>query len=328
MNNSKPLNTFFNKNGLLLIAGLSVVTLVLVVILLVLPPASKNGSSAKGEQVRELANKLFEWKLYQQAVEQYEYYLTFFSGDSKEQANINYIIGNIYFERLHDYENALAHYAKVKYFFPASNLVPDVNKKVIACLERLQRTQDAHQMLQETTALDTASIKKSRPGEVIAKIGARTVTQGDLDFEIGQLPPYVQSQFTSAEAKKKFLQQYISTELLFDTAKRAGLDQNKDVIQGAFQAKKQLMAQKYLEQEIAQKVDLKPEDVELYFKANKEKYAEKDKDGKVVKEKTLAEVQQQVLQDLMREKQTRAYEELIERLTRAQSVQIYDDKIK
>lgn len=327
MNNSRPLNNFLNKNGIFVIVGLSCVTLILVVLLMFRPTTEKT-SAARGEQVRELANKLFEWKLYEPAVEQYEHYLTNFGRDSKEQANINYVIGNIYFERLHDYENALAHYAKVKYFFPESKLVPDVNKKVVACLERLQRTQDARQMLEESTALDTTGLQKSRPGEVIAKIGERTITQGDLDFEISQLPPYMQQQFTTPEGKQQFLQQYISTELLYDTAKRAGLDQNKDVIQGTFQAKKQLMAQKYLEQEIAQNVDMKPEDVELYFKANKEKYAEKDEDGKIVKEKTFAEVQQQVVQDFLREKQTRAYEELIERLTRAQSVQIYDDKIK
>lgn len=328
MNNSRPLKNFFNQNGTLLLIAVSLATLILVAALFIFQPGSKTGSSASGEQLRELANKLFEWKLYQQSVAQYEQYLTHFGGDDQEQANINYVIGNIYFERLHDYENALAHFAKVKYFYPESNLVPDVNKKVVACLERLQRTQDAHQMLEETTALDTAVVRKSRPGEVVAKIGERTITQGDLDFELSQLPPYLQQQFISPEGKKKFLQQFISTELLFDTAKRAGLDQNKDVIQGTFQAKKQLMAQKFVEQEIAQNVDLKPEDVDLFFKANQDKYAEKDKAGKIIKEKSFPEVQQQVVQDYVLEKQTRAYEALLERLTRAQSVQIYDDKIK
>jgi hypothetical protein len=192
----------------------------------------------------------------------------------------------------------------------------------------LQRTQDAHQMLEETTSLDTSQVRKSRPGEVVARIGDRQITQGDLEFEIGQLPPMMQSQFQSAEAKKKFLEQYIATELLYETAKRANLDKDKEVIEGTFQAKKRLMAQKYAEDEITQKIDIKPEDLELYYKANKERYAEKDDDGKVIREKPLAEVQQQVFQDLALERQNKAYEELIQRLTRAQSVEIYDDKIK
>ena len=328
MNQSKPLDSFIEKYGSRLMFGLILLLVGLSLVILLSRTDSAEKPKIAGERVRDLANKLFEWKLYHQAIDQYKYYLNFYTTDDEVISNINYIIGNIYFDRLHDYEEALTHYAKVKYFFPESKLVPDVNKKVVACLERLQRTQDAHQMLEETTSLDSARVKKSRPGEVIARIGNRQITQGDLDFEISQLPPYMQGQFTKPEEKKKFLEQYIATELLYDTAKRANFDKNKEVIEGTFQAKKQLMAQKYLEQEISSQVDIKPEDLELYYKANKERYVEKDKDGKVVRRKELQEVQQEVFRDLAREQQTRVYEALIERLMRAQSVQILDDKIK
>ncbi|MBN2091134.1 SurA N-terminal domain-containing protein [candidate division KSB1 bacterium] len=321
-------DSFFRKYGNYLLVLFFIISIVLLLIVLIAMPSATEKPQMSGDQIRELANKLYEWKLYPQAIEQYQYYLNFYSADAQEQANINYVIGNIYFDRMHDYEGALTHYAKVKYYFPESNLMPDINKKVVACLERLQRTMDAKQMLDESTSLDSGMVRKSLPGEVIAKVGDRRITQGDLDFEINQLPPYMQSQFTSLDGKKKFLQQYISTELLYETAKRAGLDKVKEVIEGAFQAKKQLMAQKYLEQEIAREMNIKPEDVELYYRANKDKYAEKDDKGKVIREKSLDEVQQQVAQDLVRDKQMKAYEALIQRLTQAQSVEIYDDKIK
>lgn len=328
MGNSNPPNGFLKENGLLITIGLLIVTVILLVVILINGPTGNEKAQIEGQRVRDLANKLFEWKLYEQSIEQYKHYLDFYSSDEKEQSNINYIIGNIYFDRLHDYEGALTHYAKVKFFYPESKLVPDVNKKIVACLERTQRTQDAHQMLEETTSLDTSQVRKSRPGEVVAKIGDRNITQGDLDFEISQLPPMMQSQFNSKEAKEKFLEQFIATELLYETAKRASLDKDKDVIEGTFQAKKRLMAQKYAETEIVSKIDIKPEDVELFYKANKERYVEKDKAGTVVREKPLSEVQQQVVQDLAYERQTKAYEELIQRLTRAQSVEIYNDKIQ
>jgi len=328
MNQTKTLDRIFKQHGNLILVTFSLVTIILLVLVILTRPTPSEKPQIEGEKIRDLANKLFEWKLYEQAVEQYQHYLNFYTADNEVISNINYVIGNIYFDRLHDYENALTHYAKVKYFFPESKLVPDVNKKVVACLERLQRTQDAHQMLEETTSLDTTGLTKSRPGEVVAKIGTREITQGDLDFEISQLPPYLQGQFSNPEEKKKFLEQYIATELFYDTAKRANFDKKKEVIEGTFQAKKQLMAQKYLEEEIMRQVDIKPEDIELYYKANKDKYVEKDKDGKVVREKPLQEVTQQVYQDLAREQQTRAYEELIQRLMQAQSVVIYDDKIK
>lgn len=316
---------FIKKYGLLSVLIGVLVILVLLVGSLIFP--GKQEMQIPGSQIRELANKLYEWKLYPEAIHQYQYYLDFYTADKDELGNINYIVANIYFDRLRDYQGALTHYAMVKYFSPESNLVSDVNKKIVACLERLERTQDARQVLKTATALDTAQVM-ARPGAVIAEFGDRKVTQGDLDFELTQLPAYVQEQFKAPEDKKKFLEQFIATELMYETAKRAGLDQDKEVIQGAFQAKKQLMAQKYLEQEITRDLSLKPEDVELYFKANSEKYAERDDKGTVTRQKPLAEVQQQVAQDLIREKQTKAYQVLIERLTRAQNVKIYDDKIK
>lgn len=281
-----------------------------------------------GAKVRKLANNLYEWKLYKQAIKEYENYLIYFSQDEQEVANINYVIANIYFERLHDYENALSHYLKIKHYFPESRLVQDANKKIVTCLERLERSTDAHQALEETTNLEPDKIQRKRPGEVIATIGKREITQGDLDFEISQLPPYLKSQFTDKKKKKEFLEQYIATELFYDTAKRQALDKDSEVIEGAFQAKRRLMVQKLLKQQIEQKVNIQPEDVELYYEANKDKYVEKDKDGKVVREKTLQEAQEQVAQDLFMERQQQVYNELLQRLMRAESVEIYDDKIQ
>ena len=50
-----------------------------------------------GEKIREYANELYNRYLFQQAVEQYKFYLTHYPVDENEQANITYRIGNIYF---------------------------------------------------------------------------------------------------------------------------------------------------------------------------------------------------------------------------------------
>ncbi|RMF60633.1 MAG: hypothetical protein D6743_14670, partial [Calditrichaeota bacterium] len=258
----------------------------------------------------------------------YNYYLDNYDLAEDEAANVNYMIGDIYFERLHDYENALAYYLKVKHLYPQSSLIDDVNKKMVQCLERLQRSADAQQVLEETALLDPSQAKTHRPGKVIAKIGKRKITTGDLEHEISQLPPYVKSRLTDKSKKIDFLKQYIATELLYDTALRKGLDKDKDVIEGAFQARKSLMVNKLLEQEISKDVDVEESDVELYYKANREKYAEKDKNGKVIRFKPLADVKTQVMQDLIREKQKEAYDRLVQRMMRAEAVQIFEDRLQ
>ncbi|MBN1541956.1 hypothetical protein JW992_07390 [candidate division KSB1 bacterium] len=279
------------------------------------------------DKVREYAGDLVNRQLYFQAIEQYEYYLKNFSVEPREQANVIYIISNTYFDRLKDYENALSGYLKIKHFYPDTPLMEEVNKRIVACLERLERSADAQQALQEAVHLDQQQVKKKRPGAVVAQIGKRDVTLGDLEFEINQLPPSVRDQFNSPEQKLEFLREYVATELLYDTAKRSGLDNDAEVIEGAFQAKRALMVRKLLQERVSAKVEIKEEDIELYYQAHKDDFAEKDKNGVVVREKSLEQVRQQVQEALYRERYARAYRDLIDRMVLAENVQFFPDRV-
>ncbi len=275
-----------------------------------------------------LANTFYNNELFDAAIKEYQEYLANYEVDDNRRANIYFTIANIYFERLSDYNRALENYLRVKYLYPESNLQRDVGKKIVNCLERLQRSQDAQRVLNKETALIPDEVEEHKPGEIIAKIGDKTITQGDLDFEIKQLPPYVQSQINSRDKKLEFLQQYIAEELLFDSAKRKGLEQDKEVLAATYKAKKRLMAQKILSEELEGKVNIQEADVELYYKANKERYAEKDESGKTIRQKPFQECAQQVAQDLFLERQEAAYRELIIRLNKAENVMIYDKKVQ
>lgn len=280
------------------------------------------------EKVREYANALYNRELYTQAVREYQRYLDLYRVDAQHQANINYIIGNIYFERLADYENAMAYYLKVKHMFPESSLMSQIDRQIVACLERLQRSADAKQALDEATSLEPESMPASQPGTTIALIGDREITEGDLKHAIGQLPEYVRSQLDSRDAKLEFLRQFVATELFYDAAKRKQLEKDKDVIESTFQAKKSLMVQKYLQEEISGQINLSDEDIELYFKANREKYVEKNDEGNVKRQKEFREVRREVAEDLLRERQQKAYEELLDRMVEAEDVKIFTDRVR
>jgi hypothetical protein len=283
-------------------------------------------SQAEGEKLREFANELYNRDLYPQAVREYQNYLDLYKMEDSQRAGILLTIANVYFERLHDYENAMAYYLKLKTLYPGSTLSPQADPQIVACLERLQRSADAKQALDEATGLASGP-GKSMPGKVVAKIGDRAVTSGDLEYQIRQLPDYLRSQFKDRKSKLEFLRQYLATELFFDAAKRKKLEDDKDVIEASFQAKKNLMVQKYLEQEIAPQIRISSGDVQMYYKANPDKYAEKDAKGKTVRVRPLGEVQKQVTEDLVREKQQEAYGQLIQRMMTAEKVAVYDDLV-
>jgi tetratricopeptide (TPR) repeat protein len=301
---------------------------ILLVIGLAFMSCSKDSrSTIPGEKIREFANELYGRYLFEQAIEQYQYYMDHYSVPSTEQASITYRIANIYFERLHDYQNALAAFLKIKTLYPESEIVGEANKKIIACLERLQRPEDARQALSESVDLEPQA-RENRPGAVLAVFGDRKITQGDLDFEISQLPREVRAQFQERKKKLEFLRRYIATELMYDSAKRAGLDKDKDVLENAFQAKKTFMVQKLFQERIKDRIKIETEDIELFYKANMDRYADKDKDGKILRYRALVEIQQQVTQDLFKERQQKAYEEWMTSLLLAEDVKIYDDLVR
>jgi hypothetical protein len=196
-------------------------------------------------------------------------------------------------------------------------------------LERLKRSTDAQQIIEQTAALDENQKPKSKPGEVIARIGKREITSGDLQYELNRLPVYMRDQMQSKKQKIEFLKSYIVQELLYDSAKRQGLDKHKEIREGVLQAEKALMSQKILQDEIQQEVGLDKysnADVELYYKANKEKYVEKDEDDKVNRAPSFGEIKEKVAQDFIQEKQQEAYQRLIDRLMKAEEVKIYENK--
>jgi peptidyl-prolyl cis-trans isomerase C len=280
------------------------------------------------DQKLNLANTFYNNELFGAAISEYTDYLDIYETDSKRRANITYRIASIYFERINDYNKALEYYLRVKHLYPESELNSEVGKRIVNCLERLQRSQDAQRVLEKEAALKPGEVETHRPGEVIAQIGEKQITQGDFDFELNQLPPYLQEQISTREKKLDFLRQFIVEELLYDSAKRKGLDQDKEIIAGAFRAKKGLMAQKILSEEIKSKIDIQQADVELYYKANKEKYTEKNEDGKEVRQIPFNECAQRVAQDLFLERQQETYNQIVERLTKAENVTIFEKRMR
>jgi hypothetical protein len=296
---------------------------------------SAAGCGRKGEdpaRIREYAGALASNELYTQAVSEYGKYLDTAALSDAEKANVTYVVAGLYFERLHDYENALAAYLRIKHMTPEKSLMPEVDRRIVACLERLNRSGEAKQVLDEATALSGSRRPSGGPesdaSAVVAQIGDRTVTSGDLRHEISRLPASVQGQFGTKSGRMEFLRQYVVAELFYGAAQRKGLDRDADVQDAAFQAKRSVMVQKYLEQEVGPQVRLSAGDVQLFYKANLDRYAEKDANGKVKRQRPFEEVRRQVEQDAAAGKQQEAVQALINRMMTAEGVRIYDDRVE
>ncbi|OGL46421.1 MAG: hypothetical protein A2161_05450, partial [Candidatus Schekmanbacteria bacterium RBG_13_48_7] len=193
---------------------------------------------------------------------------------ASKKANITYQIGNLYLDNIHNYEKALAAFVKVELLDPKGSLVKDARKNQVECLERLGRSRDAQEKLDQITSLK----KKPEKGEtIIAQIGERIITDRDFQKRLDQIPSYARDQFKTQAQKLEFLKQYIASELMYDTAKRKGLDKDPEIEQQVFETKKALIVQKLLKEEIQSQIKTGESDLELYFQAHKDDYRIKDR---------------------------------------------------
>ncbi|HHL72242.1 MAG TPA: hypothetical protein ENJ29_07005 [Bacteroidetes bacterium] len=287
------------------------------------------GPDIPAEKAREFADALHAKALFPQSIVEYEHYLRSYRLDEEEQANVSYIIANTYFEQLHRYDDALAWYMRIKELYPNSTLADQADKRIVESLERLQRNVDAQQAREEATFIDPAKVRKKRPGVVVARIGEREITSGDLEYSIKQyfitLPPYILSQIEDKTDRLAMLKGVIATELLYSSARRKGLDRDPEILEGAFQAKKALMVHKLLQQELSTNLSLTDEDLRNYFREHIDRYTTGDSLAVVPR---FEDVRGRVTQDFIVSQQKSAYERLLQRLMRAQAVKIYEDKLK
>jgi tetratricopeptide (TPR) repeat protein len=311
------MNTGQEKTNPILIIVLVLVGLLLVVsVMIYLQMGKANGSRMDVSHQQDLASDLLDSKLYLQAIAEYDCLLNSGALNKKKQANINYIVGNIYLNELNDYQNAAARFVTAKFIDPEGELKDKINQSLVICYERMGRSLEAQKELDRSTNLNQTTPEK-KGGVVVARIGDREITMTELEDEIEKLPPSAQTQFKDKAGKLKFLQGYIGSELMYHTALRRGLDKDKEVQDGMMQVRKQLMINKLLSQEIPQDVPISENDVKLYYDAHKDEF----------KDKKPEEVRSQIETELKKMKQQEAYGQLVSKMMEAEKVKIYDDQL-
>jgi parvulin-like peptidyl-prolyl isomerase len=225
------------------------------------------------ERYREIANELFNQALYPQAVGQYDRYLQAARPGPDETARIHYHVAKIHQDKQADFAAALARLIMAKNLAPAGDLVKDINNRMIACLEHLERSIDAQALLRERTRLTgDDSAPAARPGEPIAKLGDRLITMGDFEAALAQLPPYMAQHYDTPEKKFEFYQQFIARQVLADAAGRKGYGSDPEIQKQLGDIKQDLMVQKLLRTEVQEKSEPTAEEVRLYYEAHSGDY--------------------------------------------------------
>lgn len=217
----------------------------------------------------EYANTLLSKGLDSQAAEAFEFYLGNSSLDKKALAAAIYRLGNIYMD-LEEYEKAVRSFYKSEILDNQAEYKTAMNEQIVEALEKLGLSKQAQYELESRTSLG-APVKEGE--NVVAQIGNRKITESQIEQAIEMLPEMVQGEFSPGEGRLDFIKQYVATEILYDKAKKLGLDKYGKIKDYLEDFKKQFIVQQLVQQQISKDLKISPQDLELYYKANKDRYA-------------------------------------------------------
>ena len=243
------------------------------------------GSGVPMERQREYADALFKQKLYVQSIDEYLRLLDYYKLDDNLRANINYTIGNIFFEQLGDYRNALSFFLKIKHIYRESSLIDDSNMILVASIERMGMSKEASAVLRETASLNESdSHVEGLRGATVAIAEDVVINCGDreriFNYYYNSIPDDQQDEDKKRDEKIVFLRDYIKNEVLYYSAMRRNIDQEKNVLEVAYLQKKQLIIEQLLQEDIYSKIDIKDSEIENYYRENRDKLTERTADGK------------------------------------------------
>ncbi|MCB9557248.1 MAG: peptidyl-prolyl cis-trans isomerase [Deltaproteobacteria bacterium] len=106
---------------------------------------------------------------------------------------------------------------------------------------------------------------------VVARIGARAITEADLKRAIEALPPHLRLRYSSAERRQEFLNNLVRLEVLAAEARRRGLHRQPEVVQ---QVKRTMVEQlvQQLKDELVSMESVTPAAIAAYYQQHQSRY--------------------------------------------------------
>lgn len=113
-----------------------------------------------------------------------------------------------------------------------------------------EKKDDGGEAEAETEEQLPEGLTPEQAAKVVAKVGDREITVGEVTEQINRLSPYIRRRWAAPEKRKEFLQKLIRIELLSQEAERQGLAEDPEVQRTVKQVMIRLMVKNDLEKEL------------------------------------------------------------------------------
>lgn len=114
-------------------------------------------------------------------------------------------------------------------------------------------------------------------GEVLVKVGDRSITQEEFQAEIDRIPPFQRRELETPAGKQKFLDRMVDMELLYLAAIDEKLDEDPAMVEEFERAQRQILMRHYYRDRIQNVAQPDDADIEQYFQEHQEEFSVKER---------------------------------------------------
>ena len=163
--------------------------------------------------------------------------------------------------------------------------------------------------------------KEEQKGQYLVKINGVTITKEDLKKEVEALPPFAQKMFEGEEGIARLIDELIKKELLYQEAKKKGLDRDAGYLKKVADSQKLILISALLEKEIEDKAKLSDKDIRDFYEKNKADFMVQ---GKTIE---FEKVKDMLAQRLTAQKQKEVFDGYVENLKKSYKIDVNKEAI-
>ena len=113
---------------------------------------------------------------------------------------------------------------------------------------------------------------QKKEGKVIAEVNSGTITTGDFDRELKNLPEYLKAMADTPQGRKEMLDTMIIRELILQQAAKDGLDKGPELEAKLQDLKKRLVVESFLKKKVEIESNVSDDDLKKFYEQNKDKF--------------------------------------------------------
>ena len=111
-----------------------------------------------------------------------------------------------------------------------------------------------------------------KEGKDLAEVNSGTITTGDFDRELKNLPEYLKAMADTPQGRKEMLDTMVIRELILQQASKDGVDKGPDIEEKLRDLKKRLIVEAFLKKKVEAESQVSDADLQKFYAQNKEKF--------------------------------------------------------